>query len=65
MSKSKITDDEKFYYLENGKVVFTPEYHMARGHCCGNKCRHCPFDPEHIKGNKNIKQKENGNSKEI
>jgi hypothetical protein len=54
--------DEKLYYLENGKVVFTPEHHMARGYCCGNKCRHCPFTPKHIKGNTNIKQKQNGNS---
>jgi hypothetical protein len=32
-------------------VVFTPEYHMARGYCCGNKCRHCPYEPNHIKDN--------------
>ena len=51
--------DENLYYLENGKVVFTPEYHMARGHCCGSKCRHCPFDPEYIKGNTNIKKQQN------
>jgi hypothetical protein len=44
-------NEKKLYYLENGKVVFTPEYHMARGYCCGNKCRHCPFNPKHIKGN--------------
>ena len=50
MGQLKITD-EKFYYLENGKVVFTPEYHIARGYCCGCKCRHCPFTPKHIKGN--------------
>jgi len=50
MAQSKITD-EKFYYLENGKVVFTPEYHMARGSCCGSKCRHCPFEPKYVKGN--------------
>ena len=55
-------DDKELYYLENGNVVFTPEYHMARGHCCGNKCRHCPFIPKYIKGNKNTKQKQNGNS---
>jgi hypothetical protein len=57
MDKLKITDD-KFYYLENGKVVFTPEYHMARGHCCGSKCRHCPFDPQYIKGTTNIKKQQ-------
>ena len=44
-------ENEKLYYLEQGKVVFTPEYHMARGYCCGNKCRHCPYEPKHIKDN--------------
>ena len=44
-------ETEKLYYLEQGKVVFTPEYHMARGYCCGNKCRHCPYEPKHIKDN--------------
>jgi hypothetical protein len=55
-------DDKELYYLENGKVVFTPEYHLQRGNCCGNRCRHCPYFPKYIKGNTNIKQKENGNS---
>lgn len=44
------------YYLENGKVVFTELYHKERGSCCGNKCRHCPYDPKYEKGNKNIKK---------
>ncbi len=38
------------YYLENGRVVFTTLFHLERGSCCGSKCRHCPYDPEHIKG---------------
>ena len=31
------------YYLENGYVVFTEEYHLKRGKCCKNACRHCPY----------------------
>lgn len=42
------------YYLENGKVVFTEQYHINRGFCCGNKCRHCPYEPKHIKENKKL-----------
>lgn len=38
------------YYLEDGKVVFTPFYHMERKKCCGNKCRHCPYFPKYEKG---------------
>ena len=34
----------KDYYLDkNKKVVFTKEYHLKRGHCCNNKCLHCPY----------------------
>ena len=40
-----------YYYLEDGKVVFTPEYHIKRGQCCGQGCRHCPFLPKHTKDN--------------
>jgi hypothetical protein len=43
------------YYLENGKVVYTEQFHTERGYCCGNKCRHCPYEPKHIKGNKQLK----------
>jgi Family of unknown function (DUF5522) len=43
------------YYLENGKVVFTEQYFIKRGYCCGNKCRHCPYTPSE-KGNKNLKE---------
>ncbi|RYG04361.1 MAG: hypothetical protein EOO02_06335 [Chitinophagaceae bacterium] len=31
------------YYKENGYFVFTPLYHMLRGHCCKNGCRHCVY----------------------
>jgi hypothetical protein len=33
------------YYLEGDRVVFTREYHLRRGYCCGSGCRHCPYDP--------------------
>ena len=44
------------FYWENGKMVMTEEYHMKRGSCCGNGCLHCPYDPLHTKGNKNLKE---------
>lgn len=31
------------YYVENGRWVFTPAYHLKRGFCCGSGCRHCPY----------------------
>ncbi|MBA3440133.1 MAG: hypothetical protein H0T92_09735, partial [Pyrinomonadaceae bacterium] len=38
------------YYWENGLIVFTARYHLARGYCCGSGCRHCPYDPMATKG---------------
>ena len=32
------------FYFEGPLMVFTAEYHRRRGYCCGNECRHCPFD---------------------
>jgi hypothetical protein len=31
------------YYLEEGLMVFTSTYHLKRGYCCQNTCRHCPY----------------------
>jgi len=35
-------------YMENGFMVFTERFHAARGSCCGNACRHCPYDHEAV-----------------
>jgi len=32
------------YYFENGLMVLTEKYLLGRGYCCGNGCRHCPYD---------------------
>jgi uncharacterized protein DUF5522 len=31
------------YYIENGNYVFKAWFHLKRGHCCENGCRHCPY----------------------
>jgi hypothetical protein len=36
------------YYLENGYKVFTEEYHLKRGYCCKNGCRHCPYQKKDL-----------------
>ena len=38
------------YYLEQGFVIFTEKYLKERGYCCGNGCRHCPYEKPPIKG---------------
>lgn len=34
------------YYLEDGKYVFKTWFHLKRGYCCENGCRHCPYKQE-------------------
>jgi len=43
-----------FYFDENGRMVMTESYHIKRGSCCGNGCKHCPYTPVHKKGNTTI-----------
>jgi hypothetical protein len=31
------------YYAEGKLIVFTAQYHLRRGYCCGRGCRHCPY----------------------
>lgn len=31
------------YYREGNNFVFTELYHLLRGHCCNNGCRHCVY----------------------
>jgi len=32
------------YYVDpDGRLVFTADYHLRRGYCCGSGCRHCPY----------------------
>lgn len=49
-----------FYIDESGLMVFTQKYHLQRGYCCGNGCRHCPYNYENVadeKLRKILKQK--------
>jgi hypothetical protein len=45
------------YYMEGERVIFTALFHIQRGSCCGNGCRHCPYDPKHTKGKVVIQEK--------
>lgn len=36
------------YYIEDGNLVFTEWYHLKRGECCGNLCRHCPYEYKNV-----------------
>lgn len=46
----KLVEGEDFYYNEAGFIVMTESYHLERGFCCGNGCRHCPYKAPALKG---------------
>jgi len=37
-------EEGDYYYNEQGYRVFTEKYHLKRGYCCKNGCKHCPFN---------------------
>ncbi|MFT3678323.1 MAG: DUF5522 domain-containing protein [Chitinophagaceae bacterium] len=37
-----------YYINEQGLVVLTARFHQERGYCCGNGCKHCPYDYERV-----------------
>ena len=42
--KMKELIEGKHYYMnEEGLMVFTSQYHLEKGFCCGNGCLHCPY----------------------
>ena len=41
---NNIIEGEDFYYNEQGYIVLTEKYHLQKGFCCGNGCRHCPYE---------------------
>ncbi|MBS4043539.1 MAG: hypothetical protein KGZ59_06965 [Chitinophagaceae bacterium] len=36
--------NKDYYFDENGLLVFTENYLLQRSYCCGNGCRHCPYE---------------------
>jgi len=42
-SKQNKLNEEEFYYSPEGYIVFTEKYHLKRGYCCKNGCKHCPY----------------------
>lgn len=42
-SQFRNLEPEDFYQSPEGYIVFTEKYHLKRGYCCKNACRHCPY----------------------
>jgi hypothetical protein len=45
---NNLTEGEDYYYNEQGYIVLTAKYHLQKGFCCGNGCRHCPYQYENV-----------------
>jgi hypothetical protein len=45
---NNLTEGEDYYFNEQGFVVLTEKYHLKKGICCGNGCRHCPYQYENV-----------------
>ena len=44
----ELIEGEDYYINDEGWVVLTEKYHLERGYCCGNGCKHCPFEYENV-----------------
>ena len=40
---TQLVEGLDFYYNEEGYIVLTEKYHLEKGFCCGNGCKHCPY----------------------
>lgn len=58
-----LKEGEDFYW-ENGLMVLTEKYHTKRGHCCGNACRHCPYNYENVPEPKQTEARNNRKKQE-
>jgi hypothetical protein len=43
-----LTENIDYYFNNEGLMVLTEKYLLERGHCCGNGCRHCPYNYENV-----------------
>ncbi len=53
----ELAENEDYYFDDHNNMVFTAKYLLNRGTCCGNGCRHCPY--QYI----NVPEPEEGSAK--
>jgi len=41
---TELIENEDYYFDDNGYMVLTAKYLLQKGMCCGNGCRHCPYN---------------------
>ena len=45
---NNLVEGTDYYFNEDGYIVLTEKYHLDKGFCCGNGCKHCPYDYESV-----------------
>ena len=45
---NNLVEGEDYYFNEDGYIVLTEKYHLNKGFCCGNGCKHCPYNYEAV-----------------
>jgi hypothetical protein len=57
--------NKNFYMNEEGLLTFTEHFLLNRGFCCGNGCRHCPYNYESVpepRRSELLKKRKNSNA---
>jgi len=64
MNMKELSEGIHYYINEDGYIVLTEQYHLDKGFCCGNGCKHCPYNYENVpEPKKSILLQEKGNQK--
>ncbi len=48
MNQNDLREGIHYYFNEEGLMVFTKQYHLEKGFCCGMGCLHCPYNYEKV-----------------
>ncbi len=44
----QLSEGEDYYFNEEGYIVLTEQFHLKKGNCCGNGCKHCPYEYSNV-----------------
>ena len=48
MQNEELIEGKHYYINKDGLIVFTEQYHLENGFCCGNGCLYCPYQFENV-----------------
>lgn len=48
MNQQELIKDIHYYINDFGQIVFTKQYLLEKGSCCGMGCLHCPYNYENL-----------------